>query len=187
MTRIRQEIPADVAARERLLDEAFGPARREKTCERLRERRLPARGLSFVAEDAGQVVGTLRLWHVTAGPRRPALLLGPLAVATSHRALGIGARLMMSGLGRARLLGHESVLLVGDAPYYGRFGFEADLTRGLWLPGPVDRERFLGLELQAGSLAGAFGFVSATGEEAALPDLAALLRAAAPQELSRAA
>jgi predicted N-acetyltransferase YhbS len=187
MIRIRQEVPADVAARELLLDEAFGPARFAKTCERLRERRLPARGLSFVAEDAGAVVGTLRLWAITAGPRRPALLLGPLAVAGSHRSLGLGARLMETGLGRARLLGHEAVLLVGDAPYYGRFGFSGELTRGLWLPGPVERERFLGLDLAPGALAGAFGLVSATGREAALPDLATLLRRDAAAGLARAA
>jgi predicted N-acetyltransferase YhbS len=187
MIRIRQESAADVPAREQLLDEAFGPARFAKTCERLRERRLPARGLAFVAEDSGAVVGTLRLWSIAAGPRRPALLLGPLAVACTHRSLGLGARLMETGLGRARLLGHEAVLLVGDAPYYERFGFSAASTRGLWLPGPVERERFLGLELAPRALAGAFGLVSPTGEEVALPDLGTLLRAETEGRFARAA
>src|SRR4051812_31639324 len=81
---IRAETRRDVAAREALLDAAFGPARFLKTCERLRENRLPA--AAFVAEDAdGRVVGTVRLWHVWAGPGRAALVLGPLAVADDMR------------------------------------------------------------------------------------------------------
>ena len=56
------------------------------------------------------------------------------------------------------------VLLVGDAPYYARFGFAGALTTGLVLPGPVDRARFLGLELTPGALAGSKGLVTATGE-----------------------
>jgi predicted N-acetyltransferase YhbS len=71
------------------------------------------------------------------------------------------------------------VLLVGDAPYYERFGFSAALTDGLWLPGPYERERFVALELQPGALAGARGLVSATGELEKKPDFAALVAAAA--------
>ncbi len=82
--------PRDAAAREALLDASFGPSRFAKTCERLREGRLAAEGLSFVAADGGAVVGTLRFWHVECG-RAPALMLGPLAVAASHRSAGIGA------------------------------------------------------------------------------------------------
>jgi predicted N-acetyltransferase YhbS len=162
MIAIREEIPADVAARERLLDAAFGDERYVKTCERLREGRLPARDLSFVAEDGGEVVGTVRLWHVAAGDR-PALMLGPLAVDSSRRSAGIGGALMRHALDAAQGLGHGTVLLVGDAPYYRRFGFSADLTEGLVLPGPVDRERFLGVELVPGAFAGASGLVRPTG------------------------
>ena len=74
-----------------LLDAAFGEARFEKTCERLREGRLPA--LSLVAQDeAGRLVGTVRLWNVSAGPGRAALLLGPLAVDGALRSQGLGGR-----------------------------------------------------------------------------------------------
>jgi predicted N-acetyltransferase YhbS len=187
MNRIRPETIADIAAREHVLDSSFGPARFAKTCERLRERRVPARGLSFVADDSGRVVGTVRLWHVTAGPSRPALLLGPLAVDADYRGFGLGRRLMDTALQGATALGHRAVLLVGDAPYYARYGFSSLTTRGLWLPGPVERERFLGLELKAGALAGAFGLVSPTGEPEALPDLAPLVAAASRGGWSRAA
>ena len=183
---IRDEVPSDVAAREALLDAAFGPARHLKTCERLREGRLPSFALTAEDED-GCVVGTVRLWHVAAGPGRRALMLGPLAVDHAARSRGIGATLMRAALNRAAVEGAPAVLLVGDAPYYERFGFSADVTRDLWMPGPVERERFLGVELVEGSLAGARGFVSATGESAPMPDLATLVAAHANDAEARRA
>jgi predicted N-acetyltransferase YhbS len=172
--RLRAEEPRDVAARDALLDAAFGPQRFLKTCERLREGRRPA--IALVAEDAsGRIVGTVRLWHVSAGPGRGALVLGPLAVDASMRCAGLGGRLVRAALGLARSDGHKAILLVGDAPYYERFGFSAALTSNLWLPGPVERERFLALELAPGALFGARGLVSPTGDAEPRPDLAALV------------
>jgi predicted N-acetyltransferase YhbS len=168
---IYAETRFDVVARERLLDAAFGLLRFEKTSERLRDGFLPAEGLAFALKDKGQLVGTIRLWNVLAGGV-PALLLGPLAIAMSHEGQGLGAKLMRHALARGALRGHKAVLLVGDAPYYARFGFRADLTTELTLPGPVDRARFLGLELVEGALAGASGAVIATGRR--LPVLRAV-------------
>ena len=172
MVTIRNERSTDIAARERLLDAAFGPARFAKASERLREGRFPASGLSFTAIDNGRVVGTTRLWDVSAGPGRSALLLGPLAVAADARGRGIGASLVHRALREAKRLGHRSVLLVGDAPYYGRFGFSADKTGALRLPGPYEQHRLLALELRAGALDGARGLIRATGERLpkGLPD-----------------
>ena len=164
MITIRQERAADIAARETLLDNAFGTTREAKTSERLREGRLAAEGLSFVAVENGRIIGTIRLWDISAGPGRPALLLGPLAVEETARKRGIGASLMTRALREARKLGHRAVLLVGDAPYYERFGFKAAATGGLWLPGPYERERFLALALVPGALAGAAGTVEPTGD-----------------------
>ena len=163
LVEIRHERPGDIVAREHLLDLCFGVGRRLKTSERLREGRLPAEGLAFTAEQRGRVVGTVRLWHVEAGSRRHALLLGPLAVDPECQGLGLGAVLMRHALARAGALGHGGVLLVGDAPYYARFGFTRDLVAGLSMPGPFERERFLGLELRAGTFDGARGIVRATG------------------------
>ncbi len=160
--RLRDERPRDAAAREALLDASFGPSRFAKTCERLREGRLAAEGLSLVAVDGAAVVGTLRFWHVECG-RTPALMLGPLAVAASHRSAGIGGALIALGLRRAAKLGHGGVILVGDAPYYARFGFARAPVEHLVLPGPVEQARFLGLDLRPGGLAGAQGRVVATG------------------------
>ncbi|UDL95750.1 N-acetyltransferase [Lichenihabitans sp. PAMC28606] len=160
--RLRDEQQDDVAAREALLDASFGLSRFEKTCERLREGRIAADGLSFVATSGGAVIGTLRFWHVEAGCCE-SLMLGPLAVSAEHRSLGIGKALVEHGVSRARKLGHRAIILVGDAPYYAQFGFSRDTTLGLTLPGPVEEARFLGLELVPGALALARGRVVGTG------------------------
>jgi predicted N-acetyltransferase YhbS len=175
MVTIREEACRDVAAREALLDAAYGDSRFTKTSERLREGRLPVDGLSLVAVDHGRIVGTVRLWHVIAGPERPALLLGPLAVDTAHRNRGIGSTLVRRAIARARLAGHRVIVLVGDAPYYGRFGFTAEKTGELWMPGRFERDRLLALELKSDALAGARGMIAATGQFAPAPDLAVLV------------
>jgi predicted N-acetyltransferase YhbS len=177
MVTIREEKIADVAAREALLDEAYGAARFTKTSERLREGRVPAKGLALVAVERGCIVGTIRLWHVTAGPGCAALLLGPLAVHPDHRNRGIGTTLMRRAIARARLAGHGAVLLVGDASYYGRFGFSVEQTGNLWMPGSFERDRLLGLELQSAALYGARGMIGATGQFAPKPDLNSLIAA----------
>jgi predicted N-acetyltransferase YhbS len=178
MVTIREEKIADFAAREALLDMAYGAARLAKASERLREGRLPADGLSLIAVDHGRIVGTIRLWHVTAGPGRPALLLGPLAVDPEHRNRGVGSTLARRAIARARLAGHHAIILVGDAPYYGRFGFTAEKTGALWMPGRFERDRLLALELKPEALTGARGLIAATGAVAPKPDLNLLIAAA---------
>lgn len=175
--RIGDERATDARARERLLDAAMGPGRFRKTSQQLRAGRLPA--LALVAHDAdGRLIGTLRLWHVEAGGV-PALLLGPLAVAEDRRCDGIGGALMREAVSRAKALGHGAILLVGDAPYYARFGFERRFAAHLQMPGPVELDRFLGLELRDGALDGAAGRLRATGpRDARRPPAGKLSRAA---------
>lgn len=183
MIMIREESFHDVEAREALLDACFGPARFQKTCERLREGRKAADALSLVIERDGELVGTVRLWHVSAGLNRAALMLGPIAIDPALQSLGLGGKLMRESLKRAADLGHKAVLLVGDAPYYERFGFSTDRTGSLWLPGPYERSRFLALEFESGYLDGARGLVSATGAFEDKPDLTTLVAAAAQGQL----
>jgi predicted N-acetyltransferase YhbS len=159
---IREEMAQDFLAREALLDRSFGTGRWRKTCERLREGRLPAPGLAFSATKNRILVGTLRFWSVDAGGC-DALMLGPVAVASCQRSQGLGGQMIRHGLLLAGALGHKAVILVGDAPYYERFGFSRAGAQALNLPGPVDPARFLALELQPGALAGATGLVRATG------------------------
>ncbi|MBR1209206.1 N-acetyltransferase [Bradyrhizobium sp. JYMT SZCCT0180] len=159
---IRAERASDVVAREALLDACFGANRHTRTCQRLRDERAPAEGLALSAVARGKLVGTVRLWHVSAGGI-PALMLGPLAVEESSRKLGVGAALMDHALAAATARGHRAVILLGDAPYYVRFGFSAEKTGELSLPGPFERDRLLGLELRGGALDGAWGMISASG------------------------
>jgi len=175
MITIRQERPSDIEAREALLDAAFGEGRSRKSSERVREGRLPAEGLSFVAAEGGRIVGTVRLWHVACGLDNPSLLLGPMAVADDRRGRGIGAALMERAIEAARKLGHKAIVLVGDAPYYGRFGFTPEKTGALWMPGPFERHRLLARELVPGALDGARGLIAPTGHLAPKPELAQLV------------
>jgi predicted N-acetyltransferase YhbS len=162
---IRSERASDVVLREALLDACFGHDRHARTCQRLRDGRAPAEGLAFSVVRRGRLLGTLRLWHVSAGGVR-ALVLGPLAVDPSCRKLGVGTALMKHALAAAQARGHGAVLLLGDAPYYARFGFSAQKTGELSLPGPFERDRLLGLELRDGALDGAWGMISPTGSKA---------------------
>jgi predicted N-acetyltransferase YhbS len=178
---IRAERASDVVAREALLDASFGTDRQQRTCQRLRDGRAPAEGLAFSAVGQGHLVGTVRLWHVSAGGTR-ALVLGPLAVKESCRNLGIGAALIRHALAAAKRRGHGAVILLGDAPYYARFGFSVLKTAELSLPGPFEPDRLLGLELREGALDGAWGMIVPTGEAAprGKPRPAARLRKLAP-------
>jgi predicted N-acetyltransferase YhbS len=162
---IRGERASDVAAREALLDTGFGASRHTRTCQRLRDGQTPAEGLAFSAVRQGRLVGTVRLWHVSAGGV-PALVLGPLAVDPSCRKLGVGAALINHALAAASARGHGAVILLGDAPYYARFGFSPQKASRLSLPGPFERGRLLGLELRAGALDGAKGMIVPAGTAA---------------------
>ncbi|HYH21716.1 MAG TPA: N-acetyltransferase [Azospirillum sp.] len=149
---------------EALLDTAFGPERHTKTAYRLRDGVDPIPELCLVALDHDEhgnetLEGTIRYWPVTIGEGTPALLLGPIAVSPRWQGGGLGSKLIRMTLNKAAAAGHRIVLLVGDAPYYARFGFSRQATLGLALPGPVDLDRFLGLELVPGALDGVSGMV----------------------------
>ena len=168
MVEFKLETLADAVLRERLLHAAFGQGRFRKTAEKLRRGFMPAEGLAFTTlDEAGHLIGTLRFWNITAGTAGDALLLGPIAIAEHRRNEGLGAMMMRRGLAQAQWLGHKAVILVGDEPYYRRFGFGAEAVARLTLPGPVERARFLGLELEPepGALHGAEGLVTACGRK----------------------
>jgi predicted N-acetyltransferase YhbS len=163
------EIDAHASARGALLDRAMGLKWKKKSSQKLRRGRRPSEGLAFVARDGatGRIVGTVRLWDVAAGEGgAAALLLGPLAVEPSLKGEGIGKALMSHAISEAKRLGHRAILLVGDAPYYARFGFSAAKTKASAMPGPYERHRFLALELVPGALDGASGTLKATGRKA---------------------
>ena len=148
---VRPERPEDGPLIAALTAASFGPGRFAKSAWRLREGVAPEAGLGFVAVEDGILRGSVRFWPVMVGTDR-ALLLGPLAVQSDQRGRGIGIDLMKRGLEAAKAAGWAAVILVGDAPYYGRVGF-APLTPGrLAFPGPVDPARLLGIALADGAL-----------------------------------
>lgn len=93
------------------------------------------------------MLGSVQCWPLSLrsaeGRRWPLVLLGPVAVARSHEGTGLGTRLMTAVLGLADAGSHSPQLLIGDAPFYGRFGFVAGAGERWHLPGPVERDRLL--------------------------------------------
>lgn len=152
--------PEDNPAIETMLDQAFGLERRAKTSYRLREGNTAVDGLSLVARDGARVIGAISFWPLSIGKTgTPALLLGPLVVHLQRQNQGIGLALMQEGLRLAISQGHRLVILVGDEPYYARAGFRKLGLGKVLLPGPVDPERLLYLELDEGALQGVSGLV----------------------------
>jgi predicted N-acetyltransferase YhbS len=136
------EQPQDAAAIEALLDRAFGPGRFTKVSERVRELAEFAPELSFCAWEDGRLVGVVRQWRVAVG-ETPVVFLGPLAVDQAQRSGGVGGLLVERACEAAEAAGEVAVLLVGDQPYFSRFGFAAGPARQARLPGPVDPRRVL--------------------------------------------
>ena len=157
---IRHEAPADAAAIERLHERAFVPGRFARTAFRLREGVPPLAELSFTALVGTLLVGSVRMNAVVAGSA-PALVLGPLTVDPSFENRGIGGALTLRAMEAARAAGHALVFLVGDEPYYARFGFAPVPDGAVAMPGPVDPRRFLVSELQDGALKAASGTLRA--------------------------
>ncbi|PWE33311.1 GNAT family N-acetyltransferase [Maritimibacter sp. 55A14] len=141
MVRLHQETPEDWWEVEALYDLSFAPGREALSSYRLREGVAPVAGLCLVARDEYDAVGgAIRCWPVRVGGR-PVLLLGPVAVHPTRQGEGLGALLIRESLARARALGWHWVLLVGDAPYYRRFGFAR--AEGVDFPPPTNPDRVL--------------------------------------------
>jgi len=152
---LKREAPDDWWEVEALLDLCFAPGREALSSYRLRDGVEPVAALCLVARDEeGTLAGAIRHWPVRVGAV-PALLLGPVAVHPTHQGEGLGGLLVRESLAEAARLGWERVLLVGDAPYYGRFGFTR--LEGVEMPPPTNPERVLGVELRPGAWEGVAG------------------------------
>ena len=153
---ILPETPEDTAAIDRLHARTFGPGRFAKSAYRIREEVDHIPELSFTARVGTLLVGSVRLSPVRIG-ETPGLLLGPLTVEPPFRNHGVGKALIEQALKAAKSAGHRLVVLVGDTPYYGRFGFKPIPKRQATMPGPVDPARLLVAELAEGAFAGVSG------------------------------
>jgi predicted N-acetyltransferase YhbS len=153
---ILPEAAEDALAIERLHERTFGPGRYAKSAYRLRERVGHRLELSFTARIGTLLVGSVRLSPIRIGESK-ALLLGPLTVEPPFRERGIGQALIERALAEARAGGYRLVLLVGDEPYYGRFGFKRIPKGRAALPGPADPARLLVCELAERAFEGVSG------------------------------
>jgi predicted N-acetyltransferase YhbS len=143
---ILPETADDAQEIERLHERTFGPGRYAKSAYRLRERIGHQLELSFTARIGTLLVGSVRLSPIRVGESK-ALLLGPLTVEPPFRERGVGQALIERALAEARARSHRLVVLVGDEPYYGKFGFKPIPKGRAALPGPADPARLLVCEL----------------------------------------
>ncbi len=149
MYTLAQEQSRDWWEVEALYDLCFAPGREALSSYRLRDGVDSVAELCLVARDAdGILAAAIRYWPVRVGGAR-VLLLGPIAVHPTRQGEGLGGLLITDSDARARAAGWQRVLLVGDAPYYGRFGFVR--LQGVEMPPPTNPDRILGLELQPGA------------------------------------
>lgn len=151
---------SDVEAVSALNAAVFGPGRFARTAYRVREGTpaiSPFCRAAFVGDTA---IASLRLTPITIGESGPHLLLGPLAVASRFAGLGYGQALVWDALSEAKLAGIGVVTLVGDLPYYERFGFAMAKPGSILFPGPVNPARILVCELTPGTRADAVGMVA---------------------------
>ncbi|MDO5630636.1 MAG: N-acetyltransferase [Paracoccus sp. (in: a-proteobacteria)] len=158
MFEICPETDQDTPEVEALYDLCFAPGRTALSSYRLREGVPKVADLCLVLRDSANILlAAIRFWPVRVGGRAT-LLLGPIAVHPTAQGEGLGAILMRDSLERARRLGWGRILLVGDAPYYARFGFFR--LNGVEMPPPTNPDRVLGLALQPGAWDGISGPVT---------------------------
>lgn len=156
--RLEEETPDDWWEVEALYDLSFAPGRTALSSYRLRDDIPAVKDLCTVVRDGdGVLAAVIRYWPVRVAGL-PVLLLGPVAVHPTRQGEGLGGLLIHETLAEARRLGWERVMLVGDPPYYGRFGFRK--LEDVAMPPPTDPERVLGFELVRGAWAGVAGPVT---------------------------
>lgn len=133
---------------EGLLDRAFEPERHTRTAYKVRQGTEWLPGLSFAALDGNErLIGTLQTWPVALtdpdGRAHPLLMVGPVAVLPERQGEGFGTALMLAMISALEPAAPLPQVMIGDEPYYSRFGFVAGPTAGWSLPGPWDPRRLL--------------------------------------------
>lgn len=165
-----QESPAHNQQIEEINAEAFGPGRFTRAAHFIREGGPHDTSLSFVALDGDRVIASVRLTRVTIGGT-PAVMLGPLAVRPEFKNRGIGRHLMQMSMNASKAVGDRLIVLVGDEPYYGPFGFKMIKPGSVIMPAPVDPRRLLVCELSEGAMNHVSGVMRYAGQHQATVQL----------------
>jgi predicted N-acetyltransferase YhbS len=159
----RPAAPEDALRISDLHDRVFGPGRFARTAYRVREqmgREKEVTRFCRVAAAGDHLIAALRISEIAIGGKTGAALLGPLVVAPEYAGQGYGRALVQEAVDAARAAGLKLIVLVGDEPYYGRFGFNPVPPGAIMFPGPVNPARILAAELEPGALAGFGGVIS---------------------------
>ena len=161
MFRITPEIPDDLDEVEYLYDLAFAPGRSALSSYRLRDGVDRIAELSLVARDKYDILaGAIRFWPVRIGQAgHSALLLGPVAVHPTRQGEGLGNLLISEALERALNIGWSRIILIGDEPYYRRYGFRREVARNMQFPPPTNPDRLLAKALTDGAFEGVSGLI----------------------------
>ncbi|MBL4873797.1 MAG: N-acetyltransferase [Rhodobacteraceae bacterium] len=161
MFRISPEIPDDLDEVEYLYDLAFAPGRTALSSYRLRDGVDRIAELSLVARDKYDILAAaIRFWPVRIGQAgHEALLLGPIAIHPTRQGEGLGGLLMSESLERAAIIGWSRVILIGDEPYYRRYGFRREQAENLQFPPPTNPDRLLAKALHDGAFEGVSGLI----------------------------
>ncbi len=149
---LREETPEDHPAIRELLAAAFKRSGEAELVDALRKDGDLVFGCVAAIDEL--IVGYAALSRMSAP--FPALGLGPVAVGAAHRSKGVASALLRWSLARAQDDQWRAIFVLGDAAFYGRFGFRPELAAGFRSPyaGP----HFMALALN-GALPAAEGIV----------------------------
>ncbi|WMX13343.1 N-acetyltransferase [Aureispira sp. CCB-E] len=164
---IRQETPLDHAAVFELIEQAFANIeysdhKEQFLVERLRKSEAFVPELSLVAEVDGAIVGYILVSKLSIKNQTSSvesLALAPVAVLPEFQQKGIGGQLIRKAHIIAQELGFKSIILLGHAEYYPKFGYQALHTFSITYPFDVPKENVMAIELEKGSLSNVFGMV----------------------------
>jgi putative acetyltransferase len=148
---IRKESTEDISGIRTVVQGAFGRPGEADLVDALR--RAGALVLSVVATLDHSIVGHVAFNPVTIHAQdsvSSALALAPVAVTPGFQRRGIGSALILWSLDECLRMGHRVVIVLGEAAYYGRFGFMPASPFGIKCPFPAPPEAFMVLELSPG-------------------------------------
>lgn len=166
MVTIRQEQKSDYrktkeVVKKAFLNEEYSDKKEHELVKRIRECNAFVPELSIVAVDE-EIVGHIMLSKITIekdGASVDSLALAPVSVATGHQKKGIGGKLIVAALEKAKGLGYGSVVVLGHPEYYPKFGFKKASEWNIKAPFEVPDEVFMVMELRENALEGVKGIV----------------------------
>ncbi|WP_454015530.1 GNAT family N-acetyltransferase [Bacillus sp. Marseille-Q7846] len=166
MVTIRQEQKSDYRKTEEVVKEAFlheeySDKKEHELVKRIRECDAFVPELSIVAVDE-EIVGHIMLSKITIekdGASVDSLALAPVSVARGHQKKGIGGKLIVAALEKAKELGYGSVVVLGHPEYYPKFGFKKASEWNIKATFEVPEEVFMVVELRGNALESVEGVV----------------------------